>query len=54
MESEAVETKIQSDDSSENEQVLDLHISDRDRLTDAINAAFKNKKQNPKHQLIRR
>ena len=29
---------------TENEQVLDLHIRDRDRLTDAINAAFKSKK----------
>ena len=42
VESETVETEIQSDDSSENEQVVDLHIRDRD------------KKQKPKHQLIRR
>ena len=46
--SERVETEIQSDDSYENEQVLDLHIRDRDRLATAINAAFKNKKTETK------
>ena len=43
VESETVETEIQSDYSSENERVLDLDICDRDKLADAINAALKNK-----------
>ena len=44
VESETVETEIQSDDSYENEQVLDLYIRDRNRLADAMSAALENKK----------